>query len=545
MNPLVIPVGRSLGFALDEAKKPTKIVWPHPKYAHDLQGFCWDILGLELWSKQREMAHSFDTQDFTAVCSAHKLGKTALVAAHALRCFCSYPDTVFIALAPRLEQIAGGFWKDLGRWWRQSGICVACRRAGVTEKPCPHSTPVDGKWSDLPETGLRAGVREIYGMAATNAARMAAPSGRVYTYVDEAAGVADERFEALDGIQAGHMGRILTFNPTHRSGYAYDAFHKNAAAWTLHKISAFDSPYVTGEASPEDIAAKRFGMLATKEYIEHSKLTMSPNTYAIRVLGEFVVAAPGEMVASEDVENAHNRWTGSRVDPLHDVCIGVDIAGGIGGDLWVFAVSNGSSVLEIVKHEDVDAAGALNVLDALIARFPSAQPHRVQYDSLGRFGTQYARQLVQYQQKFPGRIVAKGLSGNAAGPRGYHRLRDALMANVAHRLKNDLALPPDEDFDEECLQLTTDTKFIDRSGLFRVEDKHRIRERIKRSPDTLDAVAYSIWDPKSAYNVVQISVAPPTVAHVAQQRPAEQDLLARAQRFAQPNQSAVFKKGIW
>ena len=508
------PLGVRYAQLDDQARRPKRLVWPNPKYQHDLIGFAQDICGAALWSEQLTMAKLFDENPFTAIKSGHKCGKTALVALHALRCFCSYPDCCFIALAPTINQVGDAFWKQLSWWYQRSGICLACRDAGVTEAPCEHSTKIDGQLAERPETGLKAGFREVFGLAASNPNNVSSRGGKIFWYVDEAAGVKDSIFEAIMGTMAGHQHLILTLNPTSRSGFAYNAFHKDQKLWTTVTLSSERSPYITGEADPK---LQRFGALATKEWVEREKATLTSAQYANRVLGEFAIAGADEMVATHDLAISHARPIA--LDPGSDVCIGIDVASGH-GDTWVFSVANGSSILQIVKRDEVDALGAISVLEDLLASYEqSGRPTRVQYDGLGPFGRLYANQLTEFARSYPGRIRPLAINGQAdAKVKGYIRLRDVVIANLAHRLRNDLAVPSDDEFDEECLQLRWDTSVFDRTGMAKVLDKHKIRQELHRSPDTCDAVAYSAYDPKSPHFVgyiagpqVPLQVAPPPV----------------------------------
>jgi hypothetical protein len=72
-------------------------------------------------------------------------------------------------------------------------------------------------------------------------------SGHVLIVLDEAPGVRDEVYEAVEGIRAGGQVHVLALgNPTVAGGPFYDAFTTNRTSWRTFTINAFDTPNLQG-----------------------------------------------------------------------------------------------------------------------------------------------------------------------------------------------------------------------------------------------------------------------------------------------------------
>ena len=76
--------------------------------------------------------------------------------------------------------------------------------------------------------------------------------------VDEASGVDEEIYEAIEGCMTSKRARLLLIgNPTRRSGTFYEAFHGERALWHQVHISALDTPnLVAGEVLIDGLAIR-------------------------------------------------------------------------------------------------------------------------------------------------------------------------------------------------------------------------------------------------------------------------------------------------
>ena len=105
--------------------------------------------------------------------------------------------------------------------------------------------------------------------------------GHILFVVDEASGVREGIFEAIEGsMTSDHARMLLLGNPTALSGYFYEAFHRRRSLWRTIHISAFDTPNLVDD---------KVGMpnLVTPKWVEDAKVNWGEDSpmYQIRVLG--------------------------------------------------------------------------------------------------------------------------------------------------------------------------------------------------------------------------------------------------------------------
>src|SRR5204862_354817 len=146
---------------------------------------------------------------------------------------------------------------------------------------CPHSVVIEEEPGELARTGLKSvDFREIVGFTAREAEAVAGISGRNLLYIlDEASGIPDEIYEAIEGNRAGGARVVLLGNPTKTTGEFFDAFHAKARFYKTITVSSEQTPnVVTGR---DEIPG-----LATRAWIEEKREEWRPDSalYKVRVL---------------------------------------------------------------------------------------------------------------------------------------------------------------------------------------------------------------------------------------------------------------------
>ncbi len=118
------------------------------------------------------------------------------------------------------------------------------------------------------DAGLQmADGREIVGFSTDSPERMSGISGANLLFIlDEASGIPEPIFEAVEGNRAGGAKVIMFSNPTSTSGTFYEAFHRKRNFWHTIHISAEESPNVTG-------GQISIPGLATAEWVEEKAWT--------------------------------------------------------------------------------------------------------------------------------------------------------------------------------------------------------------------------------------------------------------------------------
>ena len=129
--------------------------------------------------------------------------------------------------------------------------------------------------------------------------------------VDEASGVREDIFEAIEGCMTSSRARLLLIgNPTSRSGTFYDAFHSQRGLWHTIHISAFDTPNLVEQEI-------HFPGLVTPQWVNEAAKIWGDKSpvYQIRVLGDFPSQGADNLIPLPAIEAAVES---SRAFPLSE-----------------------------------------------------------------------------------------------------------------------------------------------------------------------------------------------------------------------------------
>jgi hypothetical protein len=273
--------------------------------AHDPVLYARNVLGLRVWSRQQELLEAVRDHDRVSVRSGHKVSKSTSAAAVAWW-WCSDPETRpgarCILTSSGNRQVKSILWREVKKLWRE---------AIVTPGPTP---------AEAPDTGVQWGDgREILGFTTKEPERMAGFSGANLLFIlDEASGIPEAIFEAVEGNRAGGAKILLLSNPTQVSGEFYDSHHSKRSFYTTLHISSEDSPNVTGEA--------RIPGLAIPAWVEEKRQEWGVDSplYQVRVRGNFPGQAADAVTGLTLVLDAIERWEDTEeTGPLD---LGVDVA---------------------------------------------------------------------------------------------------------------------------------------------------------------------------------------------------------------------------
>lgn len=451
-------------------KTRAKRVSYNPAWEKDPVLFAWEALGITCWKRQAELLRAVASHRRVAVKSGHKVGKSTTAVILALWRVCTRPRARVIMTSSSGRQVKGILWKELRRVYREARYKIG------------------GKLHKVPDAGLQfEDGREIVGFSTDEPEKMAGFSGPdILFIVDEASGVPEVIFEAIEGNRAGGADVVLFSNPTQTSGTFYDAFHSKRHLWCPLTVSSEETPNVIEGRSV-------IPGLAAREWIDEKREDWGVESpiYQVRVLGNFPQQGSNAVVGLTLVEVAQKRW--DEDDDSEGILeFGVDPAR-FGVDESVVAPKRGKRIFPLrgfLGLDGVQLAG--EVLKAVRQlRRPGEPLPRVKIDVIG-IGASCADQLRYHRDESgePELELIEVNSAESATAEGFHRLRDQLWFGITDFLKEGGELPPD---DKLARDLVAPTYSFDAQSRQQVEPKKDTKKRLGRSPDRADAVALAIF----------------------------------------------------
>jgi hypothetical protein len=449
------------------------LAWPSEHYRTRPVEFGREVLGVEPWSKQIEMLETVRDHKRVAIKAGHKVSKSHTIAWIALWFYSCFDDARVVMSSTTSRQVEQILWRELR----------------MIRARAKH--PIPGDMHELARSGLKApDFREIVGFTAREAEAVAGISGKNLLYlIDEASGVPEEIFEAVEGNRAGGARIVLVSNPTQTEGEFYEAFHSKSAFYKTVSISSEDSPNV--KQRREVVPG-----LATLEWIEEKRLEWGENSplYRVRVKGEFVENETAKVLSIHDIGESEKRWHETKgIGRLH---IGIDPAGpGLAGDETSFAARRGMRIEELLADRGLSE-------DAIVVRLLGfIEKHRVAgeekpvlvVDREGPIGSALFYRLRDMAEGHGFELVGMKASDHAfRRPDLYDRVRDMLWGNLVSWVHDGGAMVEDTKLAKE---LHTPKWEQQLNGKLKVTPKKEIKKLIGRSPDRADAVTLSCWTP--------------------------------------------------
>ena len=433
--------------------------------------FAREVLRVKLWSKQEEVLNAIPGNRRVAVKSGNGLGK-GFCAAVAVLWFLYYHDpAIVLTTAPTFRQVRHILWRQIHRLYHQAYPGVLGGKM------------LDTRWEISDD-------RYAIGLSADSADQFQGfHSENLLIVVDEAAGVSDEIYEAIEAVMTSASPRLLLIgNPTTVTGAFRRAFHQESRLYYTVTISALESP---------NIQSGRIVIpgLATAEWVQEHRETWGEENpvYRARVLGEFPDREENTLISLSDIEAAAE--DGSVIElpdpvtglPPGEVVLGVDVAR-FGSDRSVIVRRRGDRVEDISAYQKQDTMQlARHVAEAI----KESSPGHVYIDEIG-IGAGVVDRLRE--QGYPVHGINVGRKARQDNrfvncrAEGYWRLRDMFESRS-------IRIPHDTQLIGELAAIRYKIVEHDRVQRTQIESKEAMKNRGLPSPDKADALMLAFLDP--------------------------------------------------
>lgn len=439
-----------------------------------------DRLDEHAWSKQVEIMRSVDTNQRTAVPSCHGSGKSHI----ASRVICRFidihePGTAFVVTtAPRAHQVRAILWRYIRRAHRKAGLLGVITQGQIPEWKIDGDMVAFGRKPADMDSETFQGLHEY----------------RLLIVFDEACGIGADLYTAAESLMTNEGCHWLCIGNPDDNGSFFHKVCTTEPGWNVIPISAMDTPAITGEEVPDDVAKR----LVSKAWIDDKRNRWGEQSslYKAKVLGEWADSEDG-LVPLSWARAAVQRWhdwmerpdrhTGH--EPPGRRVIGVDPAW-MGADATAIVVRQGPVILSARTYNKLDTQQV-----ASLVRAELRSSHAVAVvDTIG-----VGAGVVDALRAAGENVVA--FNGAAATRRrdntgtwrfpncrsaAWHSLREIL--DPIHG--GQLCLVDD---DQLIADITAPNYGPAANAMLKVEPKDAVKQRIGRSPDLGDALVYSLW----------------------------------------------------
>lgn len=207
-----------------------KVLDQFGRYRNDPVGYARDILGVQWWAKQVEIANGLTKPPYRVLVKAsHSVGKTHLTAGLVNWWYDTHDPGIVLTTAPKYQQVKDILWKE-----------VRVQRRGRGGFPGP-KVPRLESGPDHFAAGFTAN---------TSTAAQGHHGRAMLVIFDEAVGVDSEQWDAAESMVAGvEYGWLAICNPTDTTSRFYQ--EEQSGRWTVVHISCLDHPNIAAELAEQ------------------------------------------------------------------------------------------------------------------------------------------------------------------------------------------------------------------------------------------------------------------------------------------------------
>lgn len=463
------------------------------EYAQNPVFFCEHGLGHKTWSKQREILESVLKHEKTAVRACHSVSKTFTAAEIVVWFLNCIPNSKVITTAPTFPQIKMLLWSEINAIYARSRIHLEgeCLMTEIKTEEKDHYA---------------------YGFSTDKPARAEgwhAPA--ILIIFDEAKGLPPWLWDSARGAVTGGLCRWLAVSTTDgiQVGEPYHKiFDAEKSEWNRIHISAFDSPYMTGEKfkSIEIPDSKRPDLfrvkwiiptdfniqLASPKWIADCRADWGEDSvlYLTKVKGEITDASADSIIKlSQVLAMIENAADPTFKDEGQEEA-GVDVARGGTDDTIMYRRKGLKNIgKKIITSKQLPEKEKLVYIAEEVERFVGYDKKmRIKVDDTGVGGG--VTDILQHDGY---NVVPINFGGAAKDPDHYPNTISEMWFEVG-KIVHEIACPASDRLQAELVNRRQ--KNLDTHGRRVVESKDEYKARGFRSPDEADGFLLAFYDPQ-------------------------------------------------
>jgi hypothetical protein len=477
LQPLAGPTIQDRLMGVLEILQPQEPVNVH--YPKRPTEFIEEILGITLWSKQREIAEAVWDNRYTSVASCHGIGKSLLSAALAIAFLHAHENSLVLSTAPTGRQVEAVLWRNI------RGLYARSKRPLLGRPPLTTRYDISDNWYGMGFKPTDSETDPTQGFHADN----------VLVIIDEGAGVPKPLIDGLHAAMTTEGSRLLMIgNPTSTSGPFYDSHHGKAHNYKTFNVSWTDTPnFKAGRTILSYLITQMWVDEMTERYGEESAFIQS-RVYAHWVSPEDV------LIPLALIETAQERTWEDLVHFTADDSAkqaGLDVARS-GTDKSVLTIRNGPFVLgqwEIPGRESWETA--IRTLEKIGEEQPETTQIKIDVIGLGVGVFDVMKHLLKDSVHSRGlrmTPIEVNVSKKPWDPEKYRNQRDESYGLLAGRFRlGEIggAIHSGSVADLSDLRY----KFDGRHTQPVIEPKEDFRKRTGHSPDYGDSLALCFYNP--------------------------------------------------
>ncbi len=475
--------------------------------------FAKEVLKARLDEEQKAILRAVQTEKMVAVASGTARGKD-YIAAVAAMCFMYLTprwdkngnlvkNTKIAMTAPTDRQVGNIMVPEIRRLFRNAG-CLPGRIV---------AHDIRTRYEEWFLTGFKAGDDNQEAWSGFHAVN-------TMFVVTEASGISPITYNAIEGNLQGNSRLLIVFNPNVTTGYAAQAM--KSSRFKRFRLSSLNAENVV---SKKEIIPGQVNYEWVKDKVETWCLPIQPtdfnegegdfkwegryyrpnDLFRVKVLGMFPKVSEDCLIPYEWVELAFKRWEELRSEGFKTAksCkLGVDVAG-MGRDSSILVPRFGNWIPEILSHHSGGKADHMHVAGMAVQylRRPGSSCY---IDTIGEGAGTFSRlRELGYDNAYSCKFSygARNLH-DITGQYSFANMKAYLYWAIRDWLdpKNNYlpAIPPNDLLMEEATEIKW---FFQSNGSIAIEKKDDLKKRLKRSPDTFDALANTFFP----YDYVELS----------------------------------------
>lgn len=440
---------------------------PERRWKIDPVAWAEEKMGLELWSKQKEILQSVADNPLTAVMSCHEIGKSFSAAVIVSWWIDTHPpgSAFVVTSAPTDKQVKAILWREIGRLHRSGNL--------------PGRTNLS-EWyigSELVAFGRKPADHDPTAFQGLHAKYM-------LLLFDEACGMPKSMWDAGSSLVANEYGRTLAIGNPDDPMSEFAKKCKPDSAWNVIQIGYESTPNFTGEK----VSSQLKSLLIHPSWVNEKREEWGKDSalFTSKCKGKF----PDQNTEGFIQRSWLNACRGKEFPADYPIEAGVDV--GAGGDRTVIRERRGMRAGRERVFVDSDPMSTVAMIVDTINEWGI---QRVKVDSIG-IGWSLTGRLreLSWAHNFENtthgaEVVGINFAEASAQPERFINLRAEVYWTIGREYSRlgmwDLSEVDDEVFSE----LTAPGyKIMDSRGKIKIQAKDEVRSMLGYSPDRADAL---------------------------------------------------------